>query len=376
MVDGLAAYLEVLTEREVSQIEHTANGVCVHTKGGGDGIDADAVLVTVPLGVLKQHGLKFSPPLPQWKRDAVERLGFGPIEKVRSSPLISSHLPSSPLISPHLPSSPRGFGPIEQGRRRRLSPLPWPACSFCRPGWHGAWSSRHPLHAASPQPAAPATSLAPPPPRGCPAPPSSARLLQPTPPHVLPSARQVVLLFEKRFWPEDADFFGCLPSPDVPTDELDKTRGEFFLFWNLERSHGAPALICISSGAFAVSAWRGHSTKGVINKALAVLKRTFGPQVTAMHRKSVVSDWGRNPYARGSYSYVAVGGSGRDYDELAWPVNGRVFFAGEHTNGQHPATATGAFLSGLREAQRIDEAARHGFAPPPPAAAAVSSAHE
>ena len=97
-----------------------------------------------------------------------------------------------------------------------------------------------------------------------------------------------------------------------------------------------------------------------------MLRRTFGPQVSTLFRRSVVSDWGRNPYARGSYSYVAVGGSGRVYDELAWPVgvgSRRVFFAGEHTNGQHPATATGAFLSGLREAQRIDEAIREAFAP-------------
>ena len=41
----------------------------------------------------------------------------------------------------------------------------------------------------------------------------------------------------------------------------------------------------------------------------------------------------------------------------------RVFFAGEGTHGQHPATATGAFLSGVREAQRIDERARTGFPP-------------
>ena len=47
MVHGLANYLEILTEREVSRIEHSESGVRVHVAGGGEGIDADAVLVTV-----------------------------------------------------------------------------------------------------------------------------------------------------------------------------------------------------------------------------------------------------------------------------------------------------------------------------------------
>ena len=140
------------------------------------------------------------------------------------------------------------------------------------------------------------------------------------------------------------------------------TSGEFFLFWNLERSHGLPALACISSGAFAATAWKRMNYKAVVKAALSSLERSYGEQATSLFRRSVVSDWGRNPYARGSYSFVAVGSSGCDYDELARPVGTRLFFAGEHTNGQHPATATGAFLSGLREAQRIDHAARHGFA--------------
>ena len=42
-----------------------------------------------------------------------------------------------------------------------------------------------------------------------------------------------------------------------------------------------------------------------------------------------------------------------DYDTRSQPVGDRVLFAGEHTNGQHPATATGAFMSGLREAQQV-----------------------
>jgi monoamine oxidase len=45
---------------------------------------ADAVVVTVPLGVLKRgdEALRFSPPLTQRKRDAIGRLGFGAMNKV------------------------------------------------------------------------------------------------------------------------------------------------------------------------------------------------------------------------------------------------------------------------------------------------------
>ena len=45
-------------------------------------IEGDAVLVTVPLGVLKTGRIAFNPPLPTWKGNAIERLGFGCINKV------------------------------------------------------------------------------------------------------------------------------------------------------------------------------------------------------------------------------------------------------------------------------------------------------
>ncbi|UYV73519.1 KDM1A [Cordylochernes scorpioides] len=55
---------------------------------------------------------------------------------------------------------------------------------------------------------------------------------------------------------------------------------------------------------------------------------------------------------------------GNDYDILATPVAPagqsnqqapppRLFFAGEHTIRNYPATVHGAFLSGIREAGRI-----------------------
>ena len=59
----------------------------------------DAVLVTVPLGVLKHGSIEFSPPLPQRKLEAIKRLGFGLLNKASSTDGVSRacNLPSSSL---------------------------------------------------------------------------------------------------------------------------------------------------------------------------------------------------------------------------------------------------------------------------------------
>jgi lysine-specific histone demethylase 1 len=48
----------------------------------GQVIDADEVVMTVPLGVLKSDAVDFDPPLPSWKQDAIDRMGFGLLNKV------------------------------------------------------------------------------------------------------------------------------------------------------------------------------------------------------------------------------------------------------------------------------------------------------
>ena len=44
---------------------------------------ADAMLCTVPLGVLKSGALTFHPPLPEWKQQAINNMGFGLLNKVK-----------------------------------------------------------------------------------------------------------------------------------------------------------------------------------------------------------------------------------------------------------------------------------------------------
>jgi monoamine oxidase len=67
--------------------------------------------------------------------------------------------------------------------------------------------------------------------------------------------------------------------------------------------------------------------------------------------EGVMHDWGRDPFARGAYSYVAVGG-GNARAALAMPVDGTLFFAGEATsNDGQGGTVNGALETGERAAR-------------------------
>jgi lysine-specific histone demethylase 1 len=48
----------------------------------GEVFEADQVVLTTPLGVLKSGSITFQPPLPDWKQGVIERMGFGLLNKV------------------------------------------------------------------------------------------------------------------------------------------------------------------------------------------------------------------------------------------------------------------------------------------------------
>ena len=63
-------------------------------------------------------------------------------------------------------------------------------------------------------------------------------------------------------------------------------------------------------------------------------------------------DWMKDPFTRGAYSYVKVGGESAQA-ELAAPVGSRLFFAGEATSPEFFSTAHGARDSGERAAKEV-----------------------
>ena len=66
-------------------------------------------------------------------------------------------------------------------------------------------------------------------------------------------------------------------------------------------------------------------------------------------------DWHADPFARGAYSYVAVGGADAP-DGVAEPVENTLFFAGEHTHRGLIGTVAGAIRTGQRAAGQIQDA--------------------
>ncbi|XP_061350780.1 lysine-specific histone demethylase 1 homolog 3-like isoform X2 [Gastrolobium bilobum] len=156
---------------------------------------------------------------------------------------------------------------------------------------------------------------------------------------------KVILEFPSVFWDDAVDYFGA-------TAEETSKRGHCFMFWNVRKTVGAPVLIALVVGKAAIYG-QNLSSSDHVNHALMVLRKLFGEASVPDPVAYVVTDWGRDPFSYGAYSYVSVGASGEDYDILGRPVDNCLFFAGEATCKEHPDTVGGAMMSGLREAVRI-----------------------
>jgi len=234
LVDALAQGLDVRLGHVVRAIEYGgASGAPVAVVTDRGRFEADAVICTLPLGVLKAGAVEFTPPLPTAKQEAIARLGMGNLAKV-------------------------------------------------------------------------------------------------------------VLHFEQAFWPRDQYAFGyqCRPVECSPT-----------LIINLWKTQQTPALMLMTGGALAreIECWDERRLERWAGEVLLDVFGGAARQPTRIER----TRWGQDPFARGSYSYVAVGSTPADIETLAEPVGGRLFFAGEATYRHHWGGAHGAYGSGLREAARL-----------------------
>ena len=253
--------LDVRINKAVKSVRYSAagkQGKATITCEDGESFEADKVVFTAPLGVLKEESIQFDPPLPQWKRDSIRRMGFGLLNKI-------------------------------------------------------------------------------------------------------------VLVFDKPFWDTERDMFGLLRAPrrgdgNYQTD-YKEGRGQFYLFWNCIDTSGLPVLIALMAGESAYEAERIPDAE-LTSQCLEQLRNVFGHKNVPQPVETVVTRWGSDRFARGTYSFVAAEARPGDYDLIAAPIS-NLFFAGEATIATHPATVHGAYLSGLRAAHEVHESLVGPIAIPP-----------
>jgi polyamine oxidase len=148
----------------------------------------------------------------------------------------------------------------------------------------------------------------------------------------------------KTFFEFDVVFWDDVQTIDIMHD-IPKWRE----FINLSNETGKPILLALHAGD-AASEIGKLPIEQISGDAVAVLRTAF-PNAPPPLRVTTTT-WEDDPYSRGSYSFVTVGGSLEMRDTLAEP-QGRVCFAGEHTNSAFPSTVHGAYRSGRRAADYL-----------------------
>ena len=106
----------------------------------------------------------------------------------------------------------------------------------------------------------------------------------------------------------------------------------------------------------------------IVKVMLSDLDQIFEHKASAGFLDGVVQDWTTEPYVRGSYSYPTPvtyqKGSSSKRQQLAEPVDNRIFFAGEGTSHRNPACVPGALQEGVRAARQV-HALLSGVSNPP-----------
>lgn len=129
-------------------------------------------------------------------------------------------------------------------------------------------------------------------------------------------------------------------------------RDKFNYFVNVKKFNPhANALLTFAYADYARQTER-MTDEEVTNEIMAHLRDIYGndiPSPTHLLR----TKWQSNENAFGAYSFTAIETEMQHFDDLAEAVNEQLFFAGEHTEIEYFSTAHGAYLSGIREADKI-----------------------
>ncbi len=153
---------------------------------------------------------------------------------------------------------------------------------------------------------------------------------------------KVILKFSSQFWPDDTgSIFGNGLIPEFWVTSGGGRSGSDHVITAFVNGQNAATLRVLGTGIPAL--------------ICSELDQIFGGTVaTGSLIDSHVEDWFANPFVGGTYSYPTVGMPASARRELAVPLGGKLFFAGEATHFEgHPSTVHGALESAYRAVEEL-----------------------
>lgn len=217
----------------VTSIDQTGAKPLVTLKDGSS-ISADFVLVTVPLGYLKQNLITFKPQLTSNKQSSIQQLGFGSLEKV-------------------------------------------------------------------------------------------------------------VVEFDNVYWDKTTPLIKIMNDPIEPLNYI----------INFYKAAGKNTLIFLVAGEDKY--WKDYYTtskEDFKSKVVSALNKYYPSINTSSITNIFATSWRNDAFAFGAYSSISVGATLNDVDQFK-VTEGKIYFAGEHTNKDNLQTVVGAYDSGIRAAKQI-----------------------
>ncbi|XP_033883051.3 peroxisomal N(1)-acetyl-spermine/spermidine oxidase-like isoform X1 [Acipenser ruthenus] len=176
---------------------------------------------------------------------------------------------------------------------------------------------------------------------------------------------KIFLEFEEPFWEPDCEVINLIWEDETPLADVKPDVNQFWM----KKIFGFTVLHPPERYGHVLCGWiAGHESEymetlsdtEVKNYMTEVIRKFSGnPSITP--KRILQSKWHSDPYTKGSYSYVAVGCSGSDIENIVQPLPLQetdtkplqVMFAGEATHSSFYSTTHGALLSGWREADRL-----------------------
>lgn len=153
---------------------------------------------------------------------------------------------------------------------------------------------------------------------------------------------KIILTFEEQFWGESRLFYYM---------NHKKPNLAFPMILDFTAVVGQPTLGIYYAADFAKSI-ENESDEVILEKVVVILKEMFGDKYLEPIQ-TYISHWSTNEFFKGAYSFSS-GLNNKTYVEtLAKPIDNKVFFAGEATSLEGQAYVHGAYLSGIREAERL-----------------------